>query len=110
MLSINKPVVFSLLAVFCCLAGLPANAGYYKTVYVEDTYPQTTVVVNNYETKPVVVEQPVSEANYQMNPALAALGIGAVVGGIILGVSSHNHHKKNHKHPPISHKKHHKRR
>ncbi len=101
MFNINKPVAFSLLFAFSFLSVSPAEAGYYKTVYVEDGMPQTNIVINNYETQSRIVEKHVPVFNYQENPALTALGIGAVVGGIILGVASHNHHKKIHHKKPL---------
>ncbi len=95
MLKIKKPIVFSLIAVFTMMVGLPANAGYYKTIYVNEPQPATTVIVNQPVQERVIVQehyvQPMSDSS---NAAITALGIGALVGGIILGVASHNHHKK----------------
>ena len=107
MLKINKPVVLTLLGVFSVCSVMPAHAGYYKTVYVEDT-PQKTVVINNYvePTKTVVVHE--TSSTYQDNPALAILGVGALVGGVILGANMHKKHSK-HKHfePPRKNNGHH---
>jgi hypothetical protein len=108
----KKIVTFILLTVFCCSSFLPAQAGYYKTIYVEDEK-QPNIVINNYTnpTERVVVQKQYTGNSYQMDSALTVLGIGALVGGVILGVSAHKHHKKHKpvKHAPIKHKPGHKR-
>lgn len=90
----KKKIIYCLIASFVTLSCLPANAGYYKTVYIEETQPN--VVINNIHPKETVI---VEKNNYtsSYNPAMTALGLTALVGGVILGVSAHNHHKKHHK-------------
>lgn len=98
MLKVNKPIAFSLLIAVTMMAGLPAHAGYYKTIYVNEPQPATTVIVNQPVQEKIVVQEKYIQTS--SDAAVTALGIGALVGGIILGVASHNHHKKikNHHH------------
>lgn len=103
MLKVNKWISFSLLGVMTMFAGLPANAGYYKTIYVNDPQPATTIIVNQPVQEKVIVQEKYVEPVEYSSGAAAALGITALVGGIILGVASHNHHKKIHKHSQPSH-------
>ena len=106
MLTVNKPIAFSLLVAVTMMAGLPAHAGYYKTIYVDEPQPATTIIVNQPVQERVVVQEKYIDTSVDSsNAAIAALGIGALVGGVILGVASHNHHKKSHiKHSPKSQK------
>lgn len=91
----KKKIIYCLMGAFFTLSCLPANAGYYKTIYVEDEKPN--VIINNiHPTETIVVEKNNYSSGYN-NPALAALGLTALVGGVILGVASHKHHKKHHK-------------
>ncbi len=113
MFKINKITAFSLIFTFSLLAVVPANAGYYKTIYVNDPVPATTVIVNQPVQERVIVQEKYVETPvYMSNQAATVLGVGALVGGIILGVTAHNHHKKMHKkhHIKPMPKKHHRHR
>ncbi len=101
MLTVNKSIVFSLLTAITMMAGLPAHAGYYKTIYVDEPQPAATIIVNQPVQERVVVQEKYIDTSSDASAAaITALGIGALVGGVILGVTSHNHHKKRHiKHP-----------
>ncbi|MBO7244040.1 MAG: hypothetical protein J6V53_01990 [Alphaproteobacteria bacterium] len=101
----KKKITFGLMITLLTFSCLPAEAGYYKTIYVEDEKPN--IVINNIQpTETVVVEKNNYIPSY--DTAATALGITALVGGVILGVASHNHYKKHHqKHhtpPKPSHK------
>jgi len=105
MLKVNKPIAFSLLIAITMMAGLPAHAGYYKTIYVNEPQPATTVIVNQpVQEKIIVQEKYIQTSSDASDAAITALGIGALVGGIILGVASHNHHKKIKNHHYKQHK------
>lgn len=101
----------------CVLAAIivsvvsPVQAGYYKTVYVEDENPKTIVVKETVVEKPVVIKKEYVNNQYAANEALVALGLGAVVGGVLVHAIGHKH-KKNytHKHYIKKHKKSHKHR
>lgn len=100
MLKVNKPIAFSLLAVVTMIAGLPAHAGYYKTIYVDEPQPATTIIVNQpIQERVVVQEKYVETSNDVATTAITALGIGALVGGVILSAVSHDGHKKIHGKP-----------
>lgn len=103
MIKPNKMIVYSLIAAIVFSASSSAFAGYYKTIYVDDT-PNQTIIVNQPVKEKIIVQEKVVEQPvvYQSNPVLDVLGIGALVGGVILGVTAHNHHKKMHKkHMPL---------
>lgn len=113
MFKMNKITTCSLIFAFSLLAVFPAEAGYYKTIYVEESVPSTTVIVNQPVQERVIVQEKYIETPvYNPNPAATVLGVGALVGGIILGVTAHNHHKKMHKKHYVKpfHKGHHGRR
>lgn len=98
----KKKITYGLMFTFLTLSCMPANAGYYKTIYVEDEKPN--VVVNHiHPTETVVIEKTNYTPSYN-NASLAALGLTALVGGVILSVASHKHHKKHNK---VYHKPHH---
>ena len=107
----NKMIVYSLIGAFAFSITSPAFAGYYKTVYVEDT-PNQTIIINQPVQEKVIVEEKIvtQPVVYQSSPVAEVLGIGALVGSVILGVSMHNHHKKMSKkhHPKSQPKRHHK--
>ncbi len=95
----QKSLVFALTTAIALLSVTPASAGYYKTVYVET--PTTPVVVREVVQQPVVVK----ETNYiSSTPAyaddmgigtIAAVGLTALVGGLIINDVVH-HNKKHH--------------
>lgn len=94
----KKPIIYTLMAAFAGFSCLPAQAGYYQTIYVPDEKP-TVVVQQVTKTEPIVIEKHVQTSSYT-DAGLAALGLTALVGGVILGVAGHDHHKKHHKAPP----------
>lgn len=91
----KKKITLTLMATFLCLSCLPAEAGYYKTIYIEEETPNI-VIQNIQPTKTVVVEKNNYTPTYDSSVA-TALGLTALVGGVILGVASHKHYKKHHK-------------
>lgn len=93
-MSFKTVVSATLLASFALVATLPAQAGYYKTIYVEDE-PQP-VIIKEVVQAPAPQTVIVQETNYvptAYNPAVAVVGASALVGGVILGSVLHNHHK-----------------
>ena len=105
----NKMIVYSLIAAVAFSTSSSAFAGYYKTVYVDDTPNQTIIINQPVQEKVIVQEKVVTQpVVYQSNPVAEVLGIAALVGGVILGASIHDHHKKDskkhhaphHKQPP----------
>ena len=90
----KKKISFTLMAAILSLSCLPAHAGYYKTIYVEDEKPNI-VIQNIQPTETIVVEKNNYTPTYN-SAAATALGLTALVGGVILGVASHNHDKKHH--------------
>ena len=98
----KKKISFTLMAAILSLSCLPAQAGYYKTIYVEDEKPNV-IIQNIQPTETIIVEKNNYTPTYN-SAAAAALGITALVGGVILGVSTHKHYKKHqpphHNHSP----------
>ena len=89
----KKKISFTLMAAILSLSCLPAHAGYYKTIYVEDEKPNV-IIQNIQPTETIVVEKNNYTPAY--NSAATALELTALVGGVILGVASHKHYKKHH--------------
>ena len=90
----KKKISFTLMAAILSLSCLPAHAGYYKTIYVEDEKPNV-IIQNIQPTETIIVEKNNYTPTYN-SAAAAALGITALVGGVILGVSTHKPYKKHH--------------
>lgn len=110
MYKINKPIAFSLVLTFSFFSVIPAEAGYYKTIYVNEPVPATTVIVNQPVQERVIVQEKYVETPVISNEAATVLGVGALVGGIIWGVTAHKHYKKmdkkhQHNHVKIQHNK-----
>lgn len=91
-MTLKKLISATLIASFALV--LPAHAGYYKTIYVEDDFQPQPVIVKEVVQAPNTVV--IQETNYvpaTYNPAIAAVGVSALVGGVILGSVLHDHHR-----------------
>lgn len=103
-MSYQKTILSELTIALLCFSVLPAQAGYYQTVYVEDSIPQQTVVVRE------IVQSPsqtliIRENNYiETRPSIAPflVGAGLATVGIIAGSIAYNRgHHSHYRYKPV---------
>lgn len=102
MIKSKKKVSSCLAFMFCAFSVLPVQAGYYKTIYVQDEPVKETVVIRETVENPqntVIIHENnyVTDTVYTNPIVLAATGISAFVGGMALGAITHSHHHSPHR-------------